>query len=97
MDVTGLVVDGEAQVQADITEGIEQYFTQRAPFIAGLSILPRLDRITNSGVSGVVDDIVSAAGGVFTSTTITEVGVGVTTLYSLGEGETSYASSVAFV
>lgn len=94
--VAGLTVDNPGQVQTDITEAVEEYFDGRAPFIDGLSILPRLDRITGSGVSGVVDDIVSAAGGVFTSATIDLVGTGTVTLYALGEGEISYVSAVTF-
>lgn len=94
--VTGLQVDNLAQVQQNITQAIEEYFLDREPFIEGLSVLPRRDRITRSAVGGVVDDIVSAAGGIFSSVIITQNAVNVE-LYSLGIGEKSKAATVTFV
>ena len=93
--VTSLQVDNLAQVQTDITTAVEEYFLDRAPFIVGLSILPRRDRITRTGVDGVVDDIVSAAGGVFAGTVIKQSTISVDA-YALGIGEKAKASSVAF-
>ena len=94
--VTGLIVDNLAQVQTDITTAIEEYFLDREPFIEGLSILPRRDRITRSAVGGVVDDIVSAAGGIFNSVIITQSTINIE-LYSLGIGEKAKANTVTFV
>lgn len=94
--VTGLLVDNLAQVQADITTAIEEYFLDRGPFIEGLSVLPRRDRITRSAIGGVVDDIVSAAGGIFSSVIVSQNSVNVE-LYSLGIGEKAKALTVTFV
>lgn len=94
--VTGLTVDNLAQVQADITTGLEEYFLDRGPFIIGLSVPPRTDRITSSAVGGVVDDIVSAAGGIFGGVVVTQ-GLITVDIYSLGIGEKAKASSVSFV
>ena len=90
IEVNGLTVDNQAEVEADITAGIEEYFLNREPYIVGLSVPPRRDRITNSGVSGVVDDIVSAAAGEFSSVTLEESSV-VFTERTLGEGEKAKA------
>lgn len=94
--VTGLLVDNLAQVQETITIAIKEYFLDREPFIEGLSILPRRDRVTRSAVGGTVDDIVSASGGIFSSVIITQNSVNVE-LYSLGIGEKAKVISVAFV
>ena len=94
--VTGLLVDNLAQVQADITTAIEEYFLDREPFIEGLSVLPRRDRITRSAVGGVVDDIVSAAGGIFSSVILSQNTINVE-IYGLGIGEKSKAETVTFV
>lgn len=94
--VTGLMVDNLADVQQTIVTAVEEYFLDRDPFIEGLSILPRKDRITRSGVAGVVDDIVSANGGIFSSVIVTQAGVNIE-LYGLGIGEKSKASTVTFV
>jgi len=96
IEVNGLVVDNPSTVQANITTAIEEYFLDREPFIEGLSILPRKDRVTRSGVSGVVDDIVSAAGGVFNSVVVEQATV-IVDIYSLGIGEKSKASTVSFI
>jgi len=84
--VTGLDVEDSATVQQQINEAVAEYFTNSEPFIAGLSILPRLDRITNTGVGGIVDDIVSANGGVFAGVLVQTNGSGVN-IYQLQEGE----------
>lgn len=94
--VTGLQVDNLAEVQQTITTAIEEYFLDREPFIEGLSVLPRKDRITRSAIGGVVDDIVSASGGIFSSVIVTQGGINVE-LYGLGIGEKSKAASVTFV
>ncbi len=89
-------MDDLAQVQNTITTAVEEYFLDREPFIVGLSVLPRRDRITSSGVAGVVDDIVSAAGGIFTGVIVEQATINIDT-FSLGIGEKSKASSVVFV
>lgn len=94
--VTGLQVDNLAQVRDDITTAIEQYFLSREPFIAGLSVLPRRDRVTRSAIGGVVDDIVSAAGGIFSAVVVSRNTLNVE-LYSLGVGEKAKAATVSFI
>lgn len=96
VQVTGLTVDNLAQVQSTITAAIEEYFLDREPFLEGLSVLPRRDRITRSAVGGAVDDIVSAAGGIFSSVIVTQAAVNIE-LYSLGIGEKAKASTVTFI
>lgn len=96
VEVSGLVVDNLAQVQIDITTAVEEYFLGREPFIVGLSVAPRTDRITSSAVGGVVDDIVSAAGGIFIDAVVKQNTLVVTT-FSLGIGEKAKATSVSFL
>ena len=93
--VTNLLVDDIATVQANITTAVEEYFLEREPFIVGLSVLPRRDRITQSAVGGTVQDIVDAAGGVF-DTVVVEQNAVVINIFSLGIGGKAKASSVAF-
>jgi len=97
-DVSGISgVSDLATVQADITTAIEDYFLNAEPFITGLTILPRRDRLTQSAVIGIVEDIVTAANGTFTTVVFSEDGVGTPlTLYSLGEGEKSKSVTVSF-
>lgn len=96
VEVVGLIVDNQAVIEQNITDAVIEYFLSREPFISGLSIPPRKDIITNSAVAGVVDDIVSAAGGIFSGVTIELAAVPIT-VYSLGIGEKAKASSVTFV
>lgn len=94
--VNGLQVSNPATVQPQIAAAVQEYFLNRAPYIEGLSVPPRRDRIANSALSGTVEDIVSASNGVFTSVTIRLNGTP-TSLYTLGIGEKAKASTVSFV
>lgn len=94
--VLGLDVDDLAAVRAQIETAIEEYFLDREPFILGLSVPPRQDRITRSALSGVVDDVVSASGGIFNSVVVTQDDLELQ-IYSLGVGEKAKAASVSFV
>ena len=93
--VDGIVVDNLATVQASITAAVEEYFLDREPFINGLSILPRRDRITSSAIGGVVEDIISAAGGIFNTATVEEGSVPFT-LLTLGICEKAKADTVTY-
>ena len=96
VEVVGLDVDDEVNVQAAITEAVESYFLTREPFIVGLSVPPRRDRVTATAVGGVVDDVVSAAGGVFSSVFV-KLSLSTVELYSLGIGEKAKVSTVVFI
>lgn len=69
--VVNLQVDDPVTVQADIATALTAYFARREPWVEGLSVPPRADRITQSAVAGVVEDVVSAAGGTFDSLILT--------------------------
>ncbi len=88
-------VDDLAQVQADITTAVTQYFLDRDPFIFGLSVPPRLDRVTQTAVGGVIEDIVSAAGGIFDNVVLLLNGSG-TSIYSLQIGEKAKVGNITF-
>jgi uncharacterized phage protein gp47/JayE len=94
--VTGIQVDNLAQVQQTITEAITEYFLDREPFIIGLSVLPRRDRITQSAIGGVVDDIISATGGIYTTVILSQNSINIE-LYALGIGEKAKAATVTFI
>ena len=96
--VTGLSVDNPAAVQADITEAITQFFREADPYIDGLTIPPRKDRITRSALIGLVEDIVTAASGSFTTVNFSVTGVGLyLELHTLAEGEEAKLNSNSFV
>lgn len=97
--VTGITgVSDLASVQGAVTDALTEFFLGREPFIPGLSVLPRKDSITSTRVSAIVEDIVTAAGGTFTSAVFRLEGTGaILTTYTLGEGEKSKAASVVFV
>lgn len=61
VQISGL--SGPANLQEDITDAIRNYYLEREPFIVGLSILPRKDRVLESTLIGIVDSIVNATGG----------------------------------
>jgi hypothetical protein len=96
--ISGLVVDNPAQVQTDIENALIQYYLAAEPFVDGLTIPPRKDRITQSALTGLVEDIVTAANGIFTDVTfdVTTVG-GSLELYVLQPGEKAKSVTVSFI
>jgi hypothetical protein len=97
--VTGITeVDDLAAVQISITAALTEYLLAAEPFIVGLSVPPRNDRISRTRLSGVVEDIVTAAGGTFTSAAFYSAGLPSSIdLYILGEGEKAKVAAVGFV
>jgi uncharacterized phage protein gp47/JayE len=96
--VSGLVADDLAQVRADIKAALTDYFWSREPFIVGLSVPPRSDRITKATALAVIDDVVSASGGIFTNAFVYLTGTtALTDLYALGTGEKAKLVTVTYV
>lgn len=94
--ITTLQVNDLAAVQQQITTALTEYLAGRKPYIIGLSTSLRRDRITRTAVSGVVEDIVTAAGGIFGSAEVSVSSVA-TDAYTLGIGEKAKLKSVVFV
>ena len=94
--VDGLDVPEPAAVQALITTALQEYFLSREPYIFGLSVPPRSDRISQGQVAGVVSDIVGASGGVFNTVTVS-TGTLPVTIFSLGIGKKAKLGSVFFL
>ena len=97
-EINGLVVDNLAQVQADIEAAIEDYYLAAEPFIDGLTIPPRRDRLTKSALIGIVADIVTAANGTFTTVDFElTAGGGAIDLHVLSEGEKAKSPAITFI
>jgi len=94
--VSGLAVADLATTREEVTAAVKEFFLTRAPYIVGLNVPPRADRITASGVAGVVDDIVSARGGIFSGSVIT-LDSNPIDIYTLGIGEKAKAGAVVYV
>ena len=96
--ISDLVVDNTAQVQADIEDALEDFYLAAAPFVDGLTIPPRKDRITRSALIGLIEDIVTAANGTFTTVIFNKTGLGGSTeIYILQEGEKAKSETVNFI
>ena len=83
-EITG-IVDNEAQVKSDISDGLTEYFLEESRLYPGHRLRPVKTVATSSSV-GLVEDIVNAAGGVITSVAIEVTGSPIT-LYNLNEGK----------
>ena len=83
--VNGLTPEDDATKTA-IDQALDDYFRGREPFILGLSKLPRLDRVTEAAVSGVVDETAAAFGATVTSVTVALNGQTITA-DTLGDGQ----------
>ena len=96
VEIIELIVEDETTVRTKITEAIEQYFLSREPYISGLTLGARKDRITRSAISGAVEDVVTAYNGIFTSVNVSVTGGDTFLLYPLGEGEKAKAANVFY-
>lgn len=97
VDVVGLSVPTNlAQLQADITAEITSFMFGREDFIPGVTLLPNKETITKNALIGLVDDLVSAAGGAFRSVNFSTGGGGNLGVFTLGIGEKAKATAVAF-
>lgn len=94
--VLALEVDDLAAVRAQIEDALDQFFRNAEPFIVGLSVLPRTDRITQTTVAGVVEDIVSANNGIFGAVEVSRNSV-TFVAFTLGVGQKAKLSSVSWV
>ena len=95
VEIVGLSVENEPEIRAEISAALSVYFQNRSPFLVGLTLPPRKDRVTLSAVSGVVDDIVSLANGVFTDAILRKDGT-ITEIYTLGKGEKAKLTGVTY-
>jgi hypothetical protein len=86
VEISGFVADDEATVLAAIELGVDEFLRAREPFIVGLSTLPRLDRITQGAVAGVVNEIAEANAATVSSVTLYRSAV-VIVEYTLAQGE----------
>jgi uncharacterized phage protein gp47/JayE len=94
--VTGLDVEDEPAAKAAIAQAVDEYLRAREPFIVGLSLLPRVDRITQASVSGLIDDVVSALGGSVATVALRQ-GIDSINAYTLGHGEKSKLGTVTYI
>lgn len=86
IEVQGLTATDEPLAKSIIEEATEDFLRSREPFITGISRFPRLDRVTQANVAGIVDE---AAGSVGASVAIVRLkqGAGEIIEYQLGKGE----------
>lgn len=95
--VSGLAnVDDVTSAQLEIKDGIDEHLRSREPFIVGLSVLPRDDRVTTAALGGVVDEIVSAHGGTVTRVDLQLSGSPFTAI-TLGSGQKAKLGNLSFV
>lgn len=95
VEIVGLSVENPVAVKANIEAALNAYFVERSPYLVGLTLPPRLDRITESAVSGIVEDVVSLANGIFTEAKLYKSAV-LTPIYTLGIGEKAKLTGVTY-
>lgn len=86
LDITGFSAADPVTVLASIEQGLDEYLRSREPYIVGLSSLPRLDRITQGAVAGVVQEIAEANGASVGGITLLRGGIEIVQ-YTLARGE----------
>jgi uncharacterized phage protein gp47/JayE len=93
VEVAGLEGGDAATVLAAMDAGVDEFLRSREPFIVGLSSLPRLDRVTQGAVAGVVNEI-AEANGASVSAVVLRLGGVIVTQYNLAHGERAKLGAV---
>lgn len=86
VEISGLEALDESATLAAIEQGLDEFLRAREPFIVGLSALPRLDRITQGAIGGVVNEIAENNGASVSAVTLRRDGV-IVSSYTLAHGE----------
>lgn len=68
--VNGLAGTNVPETEDAIRRAVDDYLRSREPFILGLSVFPRTDRVTLAAVSGIIDETASARGHTVASVSI---------------------------
>jgi uncharacterized phage protein gp47/JayE len=96
VEIAGFETNGsvdEDTVLAEMQEGLDEFFRARQPFIVGLSALPRLDRVTQGAVAGVVNEIAEANGASVATVILRRASVAIQQ-YALAHGELAKLDSL---
>lgn len=96
VEIAGFETNGSAErdaVLAEMQEGLDEFFRAREPYIVGLSALPRLDRVTQGAVAGVVNEV-AEANGASVATVILRRGGAAIQQYALAHGELAKLGSL---
>lgn len=96
--VNGLAGPSVPETEDAIRRAVDDYLRAREPFILGLSVLPRADRVTLAAVSGVIDETASASGHIVASVSIArgDDPGNPLPIYQLGDGEKAGLSAIVF-
>lgn len=95
VEVQGLDAPDLATTKDAITTSIDSYLREAEPYIVGLSVPPRKDRVTAGAIGGIVDAVVNANFGVFTGV-ILKNGVNPLGQYTVTRGQKLKLSSITF-
>ena len=94
--IYNLIADDLVYVKNLIQKAIGDFIFSREPYILGLSILPKKDKISQSALIGIVYDIVNVNNGSFSSLSLLLLGSPIES-YVLGEGELSILNLLTYV
>lgn len=89
-------LDAPQGTRQEIEDALASYYLEREPFIIGLSVLPRKDRVLLNSIIGIIDSIVLARGGTVQGV-VQYVGAENMPSYSLSPGEKAKLGTVSFV
>jgi uncharacterized phage protein gp47/JayE len=89
--IVGLLPDSP-DTRDEIEDGLDELLRNRKPYIEGLSVLPREDRITSGALAGTAHEIAAAEGASITDVETTPNPLS----YSLGHGELAKLGTVTW-
>jgi uncharacterized phage protein gp47/JayE len=96
VEVDGLTAQDFGATTEAIDAAVGEYLRGREPYIPGLTVPPRTDRVTRSGVSGVVADVAEAQGATFVTVNLKN-GATAVEVVTLGIGQKAEAGDITYI
>ena len=93
VEITEMEVENIEEISLKIKESLTSYYLEREPYLDGLSLPPSKNVINETNITALIDDILSASNGSFT-TAINLLNDSVTPRYTLKEGEVAKLKSL---
>lgn len=93
VEITEVEVENIEEISLKIKESLTSYYLEREPYLDGLSLPPSKNVINETNITALIDDILSASNGSFT-TAINLLNDSVTPRYTLKEGEVAKLKSL---
>lgn len=96
VEISGLDAVDATTAQDTIRAALDEHLRSREPFIVGLSVLPRRDRVSEAALGGVAEEAANALGATLNTLEL-ELSAAPITAYTLDNGQKAKLGTLTFI